>query len=64
MAELISEHDNINFDISLIKDGVTVAGSGLYDTDKIESGILFYKGRITDKSSNFKLCILSHDAGR
>ena len=64
MAEIISEHDNINFDMSLFKDGVIVAQTGHYDTDKIESGILFYKGRITDSVSNFKLCILSFEAER
>ena len=64
MAEIISEHDNINFDVNLFKDGVIVAETGHYDKDRYEAGVLFYKGRITDQSSNFRLCIKSHDTNR
>ena len=53
MAAIYSQHDNINFDMRLLKDGTTVAETGIYDKDNIESGTIFYKGQVTDAKSNF-----------
>ena len=64
MAEIKSQHDNINFDMLLEKDRASVAQTGHYDKDDIESGVLLYKNRVTDISSNFRLCIISHDDNR
>ena len=50
--------------MSLFKDGATVAETGVYDTDVIESGIIFYKGRVTGSSANFRFCIQSQDTNR
>ena len=57
MAAIFSFTNNINFDMRLIKDGTTVAETGIYDPDVIESGVLFYKGRVIGSNSSFKLCI-------
>ena len=57
MAAIISVHENINFTMTLFKDGAAVAETGHYDTDVIDSGIIFYKGRVTGTSSNFRFCI-------
>ena len=57
MAAIISVYENINFTMSLYKDGAVVAETGHYDTDVIDSGIIFYRARVTGTSSNFRLCI-------
>ena len=58
MAAIFSTQlENINFNLDLRKDGVVVAETGIYDTDVIESGIIFYKGRVTGSDSNFRFCI-------
>ena len=59
MAEIISVYENINFNLYLFKNGVTVAETGVYDKDVIEAGIIFYKGRVTGSSANFRFCIKS-----
>ena len=39
--------------MNLRKDGVVVAETGIYDPDVIESGVLFYKTRITGSDATF-----------
>ena len=56
-ASIISQNENINFTMSLYKDGAVVSETGHYDKDVIDSGIIFYKGRVTGANSNFRLCI-------
>ena len=50
--------------MSLYKDGAVVAETGHYDVDVIDSGIIFYRARVTGTSSNFRLCIQSQDNNR
>ena len=57
MSAIYSQNDNINFTANLRKDGTVVAETGIYDADKLGSGTLMYKGRVTGSNSNFRFCI-------
>ena len=57
MAAILTFDAVIGYTMSLYKDGTVVAETGHYDADAIDSGVLFYKGRVTGSSSNFRFCL-------
>ena len=64
MAAVLSQNPDINFDMRLYKNIDSIAETGIYDVDVIDSGVLFHKGRVIDFDAHFQFCIVSHSTNR